>query len=114
MRIFPSLPLPSAGGFFAEAFVGNTCILGSATDTYLDLGATGCAPGAALASQILLANNTVFAPPGSNASVRCGAARLDFAAWAATGSEVGSTFTSSLPPTAQIIAWARSLLSIAP
>jgi hypothetical protein len=111
MRQFPFLPPASPGGRFAEAYVGNTCILAAAGDTYLDLG-SDCAPGPALASQIVLANNSVFAPPGAGtASVLCGRATVSFEDWVASGSEPGSTL-AGVPPTAQIIEWARALLSI--
>ena len=45
------------------------------------------------------------------ASVRCGAATVGFDEWVASGSEPGSTL-AGVPPTAQIIEWARALLSI--
>jgi hypothetical protein len=112
MRIFPALPRPSADGFFAEAFVNNTCILTDAADAYLDLGAANCTPGPGLASQIVLANNSVYAPPNSSAVVKCGGHVLAFQDWLATGSETGTTLVESIPPTAQIIEWVRALLSI--
>ena len=113
MRQFPFLPPPSPGGRFAEAYMGNTCILASAGDTYLDLG-TDCRPGPSLASQIILANNTLLAPPGSGTgSVKCGDRTLSFSEWLASGSEPGTTL-GEVPPTAEIIGWARSLLSIPP
>jgi hypothetical protein len=112
MRIFPSLPVATADARWAEQFVNNTCILAGAADWYLDLGPDGCAPGAAVASQIVLENNTVLVPPGSNASVRCGGAVLTFEQWMATGSEKG-TKLGAVPPTAQIVAWARALLGMA-
>jgi hypothetical protein len=111
MRQFPFLPPASPGGMFAEAYVNNTCILAEAGDTYLDLG-SDCTPGPALASQIVLANNSVFAPPGATtASVLCGGKAVGFAEWAASGSEPG-TRLADVPPTAEIIEWARALLSI--
>jgi hypothetical protein len=112
MRIFPALPLPSPGGFFAEAFVGNTCILTDASDAYLDLGPTNCTPGPGLAAQIVLANNSVYAPPNASASVRCGGEVLPFAEWLQTGSETGTTLVDSIPPTPQIMEWVRALLNI--
>ena len=111
MRIFPSLPVATSDARWAEQFVNNTCILAGATDWYLDLGPDGCAPGAAIATQIVLENNTVLVPPGSNASVRCGGAVLSYDEWMATGSERGTTL-GTVPPTAQIIAWARALLGM--
>lgn len=110
MRIFPSLPLPSAGGFFAEGFVNNTCILTNPSDLYLDLGSS-CTPGVGLALQIVLANNTVLAPAGATASVRCGNATLGFDTWMATGSDPGTTL-GAVPPTAVILEWARDLLGV--
>jgi hypothetical protein len=111
MRIFPSLPIATVGSTWAEDFINNTCILAGAADWYLDLGASGCAPGAAIATQIVLQNNTVLVPPGSNASVRCGSRVLTFDEWVATGSERGTTL-GAVPPSAQIIAWARTLLGM--
>ena len=111
MRQWPALPPASPGGRFAEAFVGNTCILASAGDTYLDLG-SDCAPGPALISQILLANNTLLAPPGaSTGGVKCGSRTLSFSEWVASGSEPGTTL-GAVPPTPVIIGWARDLLGI--
>ncbi len=111
MRQFPALPPASPGGLFAEAYIGNTCILAEAGDVYLDLGAD-CEPGPALGARIVLANNTVLVPPGSGSGgVRCGNQTLSFAEWGATGSDPGTTL-GGVPPTAQIIAWARALLSI--
>ena len=111
MRIFPSLPVATADAHWAEQFVSNTCILASAADWYLDLGPDGCAPGAAVASQIVLENNSVLVPPGSNASVRCGGTILTFAEWMATGSERGTTL-GMVPPTAKIVARARAVLGM--
>ena len=111
MRQFPFLPPSSAGGRFAEAYVGNTCILATAGDTYLDLG-SDCTPGPALATQIVLANNSVYAPPGAGtANVLCGGVNVSFENWVSSGSEPGSVL-ADVPPTAQIIEWARALLSI--
>jgi hypothetical protein len=111
MRQFPFLPPASPGGLFAEAYVSNICILAEAGDTYLDLG-SDCAPGPALASQIVLANNSIYAPPGpGTGSVLCGRATLSFAEWVASGSEPGSRL-ADVPPTAQIMEWARTLLSM--
>lgn len=112
MRIFPALPLPSADGFFAEAFVNNTCILADAGDSYLDLGAANCTAGPGLSAQIVLANNSIYAPPSSAAVVKCGGQVLTFQEWLATGSETGSTLGGDVPSTPQIIAWARALLNI--
>lgn len=112
MRIFPALPLPSPEGFFAEAFVNNTCILTDEGDSYLDLGAANCTPGSSLASQIVLANNSVYVPQNSSADVKCGGKVFSFQDWMTTGSETGTTLTESIPPTPQIIAWARALLGI--
>ncbi len=109
MRIFPSLPVESGNGLFAEAYINNTCILASAGDVYLDLGSP-CVPGPGLAAQIVLANNSILAPAGNgSASVRCGAETLNFEAWAASGSDPGTTL-GSVPPTAVIVEWARALL----
>ena len=113
MRQFPFLPPASPGGRFAEAYVGNTCILAEAGDTYLELG-SDCTPGPALADQIVLANNTVLAPPGAGTgAVKCGGATLSFEEWLASGSEAGSTL-GDVPPTPVILGWARSLLGLAP
>ena len=51
-RWFPSLPLSSPDGIYAEAYINNTCILTSVTDQYMDFGAKDCLPGSSLASQI--------------------------------------------------------------
>jgi len=111
MRQWPTLPPASPGGVFAEAYVGNTCILAEAGDVYLDLGAD-CVPGAALAAQIVLANNTILAPPGPDtASVKCGKNKISFSEWVASGSETGTTL-GDLPDTKTIIGWARTLLNI--
>lgn len=111
MRQFPFLPPASPGGLFAEAYVNNRCILAEAGDTYLDLG-SDCVPGATLANQIVLANNSVYAPPGAGtANVLCGGVNVSFETWVSSGSEPGSVL-ADVPPTAQIIEWARALLSI--
>jgi len=97
-RFYVGLPPASPGGLWAEAFVNNTCVLASAGDRYLDLG-TPCAAGEAdFGSRLALGGNTVYAPPGSGASVRCGADTLDFGAWAATGADPGSVFHNETPP----------------
>jgi hypothetical protein len=109
MRIFPSLPVETGEGLFAEAYINNTCILASAGDMYLDLGSP-CTPGAGLFAQIVLANNTILAPEGNgSASVHCGNETLSFDAWVATGSDPGTTL-GAVPPSALIIEWARALL----
>ena len=109
MRQYPTLPPPSPGGLFAEAYINNTCILADADDTYLDLG-TDCTPGSALISQIVLANNTILAPSGSDsAHVICGRSVYKFSDWVSSGSEPGTTL-GDVPSTAQIIEWARALL----
>ena len=111
MRQFPFLPPPSPGGRFAEAFVNNTCILASPGDTYLELG-SDCSPGLSLSSQIVLANNTLLAPPGvGTGSVKCGTRTLSFSEWVASGSEPGSTL-GAVPATQVILGWARELLTI--
>ena len=111
-RQWPALPPASPGGRFAEAYVNNRCILGEVGDVYLNLG-SNCTPGPSLSLQIELANNTIYAPPGAGtASVLCGGATVGFDEWVASGSEPGTTL-ADVPPTAQIIAWARELLSIA-
>jgi len=110
-RVFPSLPPPSPGGLFAEAFTGNTCILGGASDLYFDLGRSGCTPGPALASQMVFGNNTLFAPPGAGAgAVKCGGQTLSFEEWVASGSDPGSTLNGTVPSSQEIVAWARELL----
>lgn len=111
MRQFPFLPPSSPGGRFAEAFVNNTCILGSLGDVYLDLG-SDCSPGPTLATQIMLANNSLLAPPGSGTGdVKCGRRTLSFSDWVASGSEPGTTM-GPVPPTQVILGWARELLTI--
>jgi hypothetical protein len=111
MRQFPFLPPASPGGRFAEAFIGNTCILAAAGDVYLDLG-SDCTPGPALASQIVLANNTLLAPPGpGTGAVKCGRSTLSFAEWVASGSEPGTTL-GAVPPTPVILGWAQELLGL--
>ena len=111
-RFFVGLPPAAPGGLWAEGFANNTCVLASASDLYMDLG-NPCAAGEAdLALRVALGGNTIYAPAGSRAGVKCGADVLDFDAWVATGADAGSVFHNSTPPSADIVAWAAALLGI--
>ena len=111
-RWFPSLPLPSLNGVYAEAYVNNTCILTSVADQYMDFGEKGCSPGASIVSQIELANNSLYAPLNSSLNVRCGGNTYPLVDWLASGSEPGTKLIGDIPDTSFIIGLARDLLGM--
>jgi hypothetical protein len=111
-RWFPSLPLSSPDGIYAEAYINNTCILTSVTDQYMDFGAKDCLPGSSLASQIVLANNSLYAPSNSSLNVLCGGNTYSLVQWLESGSEPGTRLIGEVPTTLYIIELARDLLGM--
>ena len=102
-----NLPHASDNDFFAEAYVGNKCILSGDAD-YLDIGGD-CKADSSLANRLLLGNNTIYTPTASP-SIRCGKT-YTFAQWSALGLDAGTT-VAKLPTAQEIIGWARSLLQM--
>ena len=62
-----------------------------------------------LPAKMILGGNRIFAPSAS-ATVSCGKA-YDFAAWAATGVDPGSTI-ADVPDVPTMMGWVTSLLGI--
>jgi len=98
---------PTVG--YNEGFWNNTCILSVGAGTpYLALG-SNCDITNTTTITVTTHDNTVYAPDGTITVNACGKT-LSFADWLQVGADVGSTLTPSIPPTTQIIAWARGLL----
>ena len=103
--------LPPAG--FAEAYVGNTCVLSAAGEPVLRFADYVRVPApAAFVQQMLLANNTIYAPMG-DAGVRPGKSLniSSFAEFSAAGYDSGSVVRADMPSADAIAAWARALLA---
>jgi len=78
----------------------------------MDFGEKGCSPGASLVSQIVLANNSLYAPLNSSLNVRCGGNTYPLVDWLASGSEPGTRLIGDKPDTSFIVGLARDLLGI--
>jgi hypothetical protein len=94
---------------FNEGYANNTCLLSVGAGTpYLDLG-SNCDVSDPSTITVTTHNNAVYAPDDTITVSACGKS-LSFAQWMQLGIDAGSTLTPTIPPTTQIIAWARNLL----
>lgn len=106
-----NLPHPIDGGFYAEGYWNNTCVLSNAGDPYLSLG-SGCSPtDPDLKLSMILGGNRVFAPNAS-VTVSCGKS-MSFAEWAAYGQDAGST-VGDVPSVDVMMGWGRAVLGLPP
>lgn len=94
---------------YNEGYYNNTCILAQAGAPYLSIG-SACSLTNLTTITVTTGNNAVYAPDGTTTVTACGKT-MSFAQWLAVGSDSGTTLTPAIPPSSQIIAWARQLLN---
>lgn len=102
--------LPMAG--YPDVYVNNTCILASADDhvVALDVPGDDWPNAASFPSQLLLANNTVYAPGGTPGYEGPGGYKT-YAAFQAAGYDTSTVIRADVPDASTIISWAAALLA---
>jgi len=92
---------------FVDGYYNNTCIQNPVTPYVIN---TGCNPVKPDSRTLAIThNNRVYNPTG-NATVQCGNKVFTEAQWQALGFD-SDTVCKPMPPDAQILSWARDLLS---
>lgn len=109
--------LPPKG--YAERYYDNTCVLANAGDPYLNV-AGGILGGKCLDGTpgtktvfedgLMVSGNRVYVPNGT-ASVKCGGVSKTFEEFQAMGYDKSTKVTGQMPSAAEIVGWAKALLS---
>lgn len=97
---------------YPDVYVNNTCILASPSDKVvaLEVPSDNWPNAASFPSQLLLANNTVYAPGGVPGYEGPGG-YASYAAFQAAGYDTSTVIRSDVPDAATIISWATALLA---